>query len=142
MKVEWSEFHRPFETSLRLLDLPTYAWNDKNHWISYKDDWCLTKGNTFYDGELGRQLGIASAKPLQGAQEAQAVSSLSTSLVQQIISEEVDIANGTARVTMQSDLNQPDFRAAAWGHKMNNCGVVTSVRLFGFHSQLFFMATY
>ena len=31
---------------------------------------------------------------------------------------------------MQSDLMQADFRAAAWGHKMNGCGVVTSVGSF------------
>lgn len=140
IKVEWSEFHRPFETSLRLLDLPTYAWNEKNYWIMYKKDWCLTKGNDHYDNEVGAQLGIESAKPPQAAGAAaagattQAVSSLSTSLVQQIISEEFDVANGTAKVTMQSDLMHPEFRAAAWGHKMNNCGVVTSVSLFLFDS--------
>lgn len=133
IKIEWSEFHRPFETSLRLLDLPTYAWNEKNYWIMYKKDWCLTKGNDHYDNEVGVQLGIESAKPPQATVAAvagtttQAVSPLSTSLVQQIISEEFDVANGTARVTMQSDLMHPEFRAAAWGHKMNNCGVVTSV---------------
>ena len=27
---------------------------------------------------------------------------------------------------MQSDLMQPDFVAASYGHKMNGCGVVTS----------------
>lgn len=120
IKIEWSEYHRPFETSLRLLDLPTYAWNNKNFWIMYNGDWALTKGNTFYDEEKGL------TKKAQAA-TLQAVSPLSTSLVQQIISEEFDVANGTAKVTMQSDLMQPDFRAAAWGHKMNNCGVVTSV---------------
>lgn len=118
LKIDWSEYHRPFETSLRLLDLPTYAWNNKNYWIQYNGDWALTKGNTFYAEEKG-----LTAKP----QAAQSVSPLSTSLVQQIISEDFDISNGTAKVTMQSDLMQPDFRAAAWGHRMNNCGVVTSV---------------
>lgn len=120
VKIDWSEYHRPFETSLRLLDLPTYAWNNKNHWIQYNGDWALTKGNTFYDEEKG-----LTAK----RHAPQAVSPLSTSLVQQIISEEIEASSGTARVTMQSDLMQPDFRAAAWGHRMNDCGVVTSVSL-------------
>ena len=51
VRVSWNEFHRPFESRLRLLDLPTYAWNDKNYWLQYNGDWCLTKGNTFYEAE-------------------------------------------------------------------------------------------
>ncbi|KAH8589374.1 putative polyketide synthase [Bisporella sp. PMI_857] len=116
VKIEWNEFQRPFEKAHRLLDLPTYAWNDKTYWIQYNGDWALTKGNTFYDAEKGlNQLQIAAPAPK---------SSISTSTVQQIIEQTF---NGTAgTVVMQSDLMQPDFRAAAWGHKMNNCGVVTS----------------
>jgi monodictyphenone polyketide synthase len=118
IKIEWGEFHSPFEKSLRLLDLPTYAWNDKQYWIQYKGDWALTKGNTFYDEEKGLD------KPHVALPEPK--SSLSTSTVQQIIDQRFDGVVGT--VTMQSDLMQADFRAAAWGHKMNGCGVVTSVR--------------
>ncbi|KAF7162464.1 hypothetical protein CNMCM5623_007755 [Aspergillus felis] len=116
IKIEWGEFHSPFEKSLRLLDLPTYAWNDKRYWIQYKGDWALTKGNTFYDEEKGLN------KPHAALPEPK--SSLSTSTVQQIIDQHFDGVAGT--VTMQSNLMQPDFRAAAWGHKMNGCGVVTS----------------
>lgn len=47
------------------------------------------------------------------------------STVQQIIHEQYDGAAGS--VVMQSDLMQPDFLAAAYGHKMNGRGVVTSV---------------
>lgn len=112
--VRWQEFHRPFESRLRLLDLPTYAWNDKNYWLQYNGDWCLTKGNTFYDAEK------------EAARAPKAVTSdIQTSTVQQIIASSFDGVAGS--VTMQSDLMQPDFLAAAHGHKMNNCGVVTSV---------------
>lgn len=120
VQIGWNEFHREFEKGLQLLDLPTYAWNDKNYWIQYNGDWALTKGNTFYDAEKG----------LKKAQTTLPVpkSSLSTSTVQQIIEQEFKGTAGT--VVMQSDLMQTDFRAAAWGHKMNGCGVVTSVGLF------------
>ena len=117
VQVSWNEFHRPFEMGLRLLDLPTYAWNDKTYWIQYNGDWALTKGNTFYDAEKGlKKAQIAPPMPK---------SSLSTSTVQQIIEESFNGIAGT--VVMQSDLMQADFCAAAWGHKMNGCGVVTSV---------------
>jgi acyl transferase domain-containing protein len=116
IEVGWNEFHRPFESGLRLLDLPTYSWNDKNYWIQYNGDWALTKGNTFYDAEKG--LTKVQVAPVQG-------SSLRTSTVHQIIEESVDGSAG--KVMMQSDLMQPDFLAAANGHRMNGCGVVTSV---------------
>lgn len=118
VQVRWDEFHRPFEASLRLLDLPTYSWNDKKHWIQYNGDWALTKGNTFYDAEKGLdrgQTGTANAP----------TSNLRTSTVQQIIEETFEGSSG--KVVIQSDLMQPEFLAAARGHKMNGCGVVTSV---------------
>lgn len=118
--VSWQEFHRPFETELRMLDLPSYSWNNKNYWMQYNGDWCLTKGNTFY-GTDTTTIG-SKAKSVIPASEIQ------TSTVQQIVEESFD---GTAAtVIVQSDLMQPDFYAAADGHRMNNCSVVTSVSLF------------
>ena len=117
VEVGWSEFHRPFGGSLRLLDLPTYAWNDKNYWIQYNGDWALTKGNTFYDLEK-------HSKPTQGIPQITSHSGLRTSTVQHIIEETFSGSAGS--VVIQSDLMQPDFLAAAHGHKMNGCGVVTS----------------
>ncbi|KAH7303307.1 hypothetical protein B0I35DRAFT_365198 [Stachybotrys elegans] len=116
--ISWNEFHKAFEKKLRLLDLPTYAWNNKNYWLQYNGDWSLTKGNTFYDAEKGINRAALTAS------SAIPKSDLSTSTVQQIIEQEFSGPGGT--VVMQSDLMQPDFRAAAWGHKMNGCGVVTS----------------
>lgn len=117
IKIEWGEFHRPFENALRLLDLPTYAWSDKTYWIQYNGDWALTKGNTFYDEEKG----LNKAKALPPIPK----SGFNTSTVHQIIEQSFDGAAGM--IVMQSDVMQADFHTAAWGHKMNNCGVVTSV---------------
>lgn len=113
VEVGWNEFHRPFEPMLRLLDLPTYSWNNKNYWMQYNGDWCLTKGNSFYGSQKA-----SSRAPTQRSE-------IQTSTVQQIWEESFNGSSGT--VIMQSDLMQPDFSAAADGHRMNNCGVVTSV---------------
>jgi acyl transferase domain-containing protein len=118
IEVSWSEFHRPFERRLRLIDLPTYAWNEKNYWLQYKGDWCLTKGNTFYNADKE----AASAK---AAPNVLPTSEIQTTTVQQIIEETFNESTGT--VVMQSDLMQADLLAAAHGHSMNKCGVVTSV---------------
>lgn len=118
VELGWNEFHCPFERGLRLLDLPTYTWNDKNYWITYNGDWALTKGNSFYDTEK-------AAQAIQGTRLTVTHSKLRTSLVQQVIEE--TFSGSAGRVVMQSDLMQPDFSAAAYGHKMNGNGVVTSV---------------
>lgn len=113
--VDWNEFHRPFESRLQCLDLPTYAFSDKNYWMQYVGDWCLTKGNNFYTTGNGGKANATTATS----------SAIKTSTVQQVIEDALD---GTAAtVTMQSDLMQPDFLAAANGHRMNDYGVVTSV---------------
>jgi monodictyphenone polyketide synthase len=118
--VSWNEYHRDFEKSLRLLELPTYSWNDKTYWLQYNGDWALTKGNTFYDSEKAAAA-ATSLLPL-------VKSNLSTSTVHRVVQESFE---GTAgKVVIQSDLTQSDFRAAAYGHKMNGCGVVTSVGFF------------
>jgi monodictyphenone polyketide synthase len=119
VQINWNEFHRPFEGGLRLLDLPTYAWNDKTHWIQYNGDWALTKGNTFYDEEKKAQAAAAS-NPL-----AVLHSELRTSLVHRVT--EAEFSGAAGRVVVQSDLMQADFLSAAWGHQMNKAGVVTSV---------------
>lgn len=120
--VSWNEFHRPFESSLRLLDLPTYAWNDKTHWLMYNGDWNLTKGNTYYDAEKADKAALNGSA---GAPLTAAHSSLRTSLVHHVVDEA--FTESTGHVIIQSDLMHPDFLAAAWGHRMNGAGVVTSV---------------
>ena len=107
VEIDWNDFNLPFEKSLRLLNLPTYAWNNKNYWIQYNGDWNLTKGNN-------TKIALPTVIP-----------SLKTSSVQQIVEEE--FTKTTARVIMRSDVMHPDFLDAANGHKMNGCGVVTSV---------------
>jgi acyl transferase domain-containing protein len=121
VELNLNEFHQPFEQNLRLVDLPTYAWNDKTHWIQYIGDWALTKGNTFYDAEK------AAVNP--GAL-VHTRSGIETSTVQQIIEETFSDSAGT--VVMQSNVMEADFLAAAHGHRMNDCGVVTSVSLLPF----------
>lgn len=117
VNINWNEYHRPFAGQVRLLDLPTYAFDEKNYWMQYNGDWCLTKGNTFYDNKKEIVTPVAAAPSYESL----------SSLAQNIISVDIDGDKGT--VVMQSDLMQKDFLAAAHGHQMNDCGVVTSVGL-------------
>lgn len=47
--VQWNEYHRDFKGSHKVLDLPRYSWDLKNYWIPYRNDFCLTKGETAED---------------------------------------------------------------------------------------------
>lgn len=109
VQISWNEYHRPFESDLRMLKLPTYAWNEKNYWLQYKGDWALTKGNSFYTTQAA-----PTAKQ----------TTMKTTTVHDIVEKTSEGTSG--KIVMQSDLMQPDFLAAAHGHSMNGCGVVTS----------------
>lgn len=115
VNITWAELYRSCEKAYRLLDLPTYSWNAKTHWINYKGNWALTKGNTFYDS-VKTTLVPSATRPHH---------KFLTSTVQEIIDEKFDGANGN--LVIQSNLMEADFLAAANGHRMNGCGVVTSV---------------
>ncbi|OTA99700.1 hypothetical protein M426DRAFT_16165 [Hypoxylon sp. CI-4A] len=110
--IDWQEFHRPFERALRLLDLPTYNWNNKNYWIQYNGDWMIKKDKMCSEDDKKPALVTIGAGL--------------TSSVQHLIEESMDESTGLTKVTMQSNLMQKEFLDAANGHIMNGCGVVTS----------------
>lgn len=118
VELSWDEFHRPFvhKYGLRLLDLPTYAFEEKNYWMQYNGDWCLTKGNTYYRDDYDT---------INGRSKVATAAENVSSLVQNVVG--LDISGATGTMVVQSDLMQKEFLAAAHGHRMNDCGVVTSV---------------
>ena len=111
ISVSFNEYFQPHEKAHHLLTLKAYKWNEKNYWIQYVGTWTLDKA--FSNGNKKPALGSLTG------------SSLRTSSVQQIISE--DIQDTTGGLTAISDLMHPDLLNAINGHKMNNNGVATSV---------------
>ena len=102
--LDWDAYHRPFEKSLRLVDAPTYAWNNKNYWILYRGEWNLTKGR-------------ADAKV--------AVKGFSTSSIHQVLSERYD--GTTAQIMAETNITDPSLQGVIDGHAMNGYGVASSV---------------
>ncbi|KAL8783553.1 MAG: hypothetical protein Q9213_004543 [Squamulea squamosa] len=109
LPVAWNEYFDLSESPARLLHLDTYQWNYKNYWIQYEGSWTLDKAHA---GQVSNN----SNKPAP-------VSSFFTSSVQQIISEEY--GENIGQIKAISDLNHPDMRGAADGHKLNGRSVVT-----------------
>ncbi|KAL8723506.1 MAG: hypothetical protein Q9225_000239 [Loekoesia sp. 1 TL-2023] len=108
VQLRWEEYHRDFLECLQLLDLPTYAFDNKNYWIQYTGDWNLSKGQM---SELGT---IAEAP----------VSTLATTSIHRVLSEVVD----GDKVTMvtESDVSRADLLAAVSGHMVNGTALCPS----------------
>ncbi|ORY56609.1 polyketide synthase [Pseudomassariella vexata] len=109
MDVDWNEYHRPFELAgaLRLVDAPTYAWNNKNYWIQYRGDWNLTKGRSAPEPE-----------PTLGANRFQ------TSSIHRLISEEY--SRSKAKLSAETSITDPSLEGVVDGHAMNGYGVASS----------------
>jgi len=118
VSVCWNEYFKPYEKAHNLLTLNKYSWNEKNYWIQYIGTWTLDKAHI--KDNLDKKSALGAFKSTG--------SSLRTSLVHQIISEELQ--ESTGQLTAIADVMHPDFLAAVNGHTMNGCGVATSVSPF------------
>ncbi|KAL4971199.1 hypothetical protein BDW66DRAFT_155895 [Aspergillus desertorum] len=115
--LDWNAWFDPFEPELRLLGLPRYAWNLKNHWIQHNGDWLLWKDK---DRDRDRDNGKCMTHPDDGR-------GLCTPLLHRIVEETFWAGGG--RVVMESDVHQEEFFAVASGHKMCGRPVVSVVCL-------------
>ncbi|KAL9101302.1 MAG: hypothetical protein Q9163_003414 [Psora crenata] len=109
IEINWDEYHRDFEGSHEVVKLPAYSWDNKNHWIQYSNNFCLTKGDS------------AGAAPTTPPTQPSAVS---TTSVQRVIDQSVDVDKST--VTIESDLSEPTLARFVNGHKFNGAAVCSS----------------
>lgn len=107
LNVDWNEMHGDFRASTRLLDLPTYAFDNKNYWLQYEGDWSLIKNR------FAKMLPAASAAAIEPAKPT-----LSTSSVHKVVREEV--TGSTVTLDTESDMCRADMRLALEGHLVNN----------------------
>ena len=114
-QLDWPEIHRDFDESHRLLELPLYAFEEKNHWIDYVGDWTLTKGQAIAPAPAPVVIVAEPPKP----------SKLSTTSVQRIVEESFDGMKG--RVVVETDITEPVLNTAVTGHLVNGAGLCPSV---------------
>ena len=106
LSISWTGYHNEYRKSLKLLELPTYAFDLKNYWLEYEGDWLLTKGK-------GKKPAAAAPQP-----------SFSTTCLQQVESE-IFTAN-SASVKFSSRLGDAKLNAAVRGHLVNGIGLCPS----------------
>ena len=106
--INWQEYHRDFEHSHQLLPLPCYAWEEKDYWIPYRNDWLLNKNKT--------------TRSPQNSQESDGPQ---TTTVQKLVSHEVH--DKQVALVFETDLAQPEIHAMISGHVMNGAGLCPAV---------------
>ncbi|KIH90519.1 hypothetical protein SPBR_00009 [Sporothrix brasiliensis 5110] len=120
--IDWQEYHAAYESSLRLLELPTYAFDLKNYWIQYRGDWALRKGDSV------DATSSASAGPHPGPAPAPAAPSYpqfkATTGIHCIVSQ--TIGDAGIAVTFATDAIEPKLNKALRGHLVNGAGLCPS----------------
>ncbi|KXH55672.1 beta-ketoacyl synthase [Colletotrichum nymphaeae SA-01] len=111
INLDWDEFHRDFTNCTRLLDLPTYSFDEKNYWLQYTGDWCLTKNRG--PSAVKAPLQIEPARP-----------KLSTTSIHAVTNE--DVKGDIALIETETNLSRPDTRPLVEGHLCNGAPLCPS----------------
>lgn len=107
LHIDWDEVHREYESSHTVLTLPSYTFENKNYWLEYTNNWCLSKGEVIE----------APIKKLRDR-------NLSTSSVQKLTKEDY---GDKITLVAESDLSDPDLNNAMSGHLVNGSALCPSV---------------
>lgn len=107
-RIDWSEFHRPFESKVKLLELPTYQFDLATYWQPYTKDTAEA---------TGINMGVDSGS--QG--RAGEVDFVPTATVQKILYQ--SIAVDTIEVIFISSPADPALRDAIRGHRIGDFSV-------------------
>ncbi|KAI1320993.1 polyketide synthase for naphthopyrone YWA1 [Xylariaceae sp. FL0255] len=110
MEIQWTEYHRNYDSKHSVMPLPAYAWELKNYWIQYENNWCLNKG----------ELSIPAERQSKVDAEFPALSPLC-----QKILESKDGAE-TSSVLVESDMALPELREILELHKVNGVALFPS----------------
>ena len=106
LHIDWDEVHHEYESSHSVLTLPSYAFENKNYWLEYTNNWCLNKGEVIE----------APTKKIGDR--------LSTASVQKISEEDY---GDKISVVAESNLSNPDLNDAMSGHLVNGSALCPSV---------------
>ena len=114
INIQWNEYHRDFESSHSVIELPQYRWDLKNYWIDYKNNFLLLKGENLVPEQVEKA--TAEQKP---------VPVYVSPSVQRILEEhnEVDVSTLLA----ESDIHDPRLLSVFQGHKVHGVALCPSV---------------
>ena len=114
INIQWNEYHRDFESSHSVIELPQYRWDLKNYWIDYKNNFCLLEGERLAPEQVEEATTKQKPAPVY----------ISPS-VQRILEEHnaVDVSTLLA----ESDIHDPRLLSVFQGHKVHGVALCPSV---------------
>ena len=101
----WTDYQKEYLNSLRLLEIPTYAFDLDNYWLQYQGDWSIRKGD------------YPSTEPPPSSQYL-------TPCLQKVANE--TFGNNSASVTFVSSLAEVKLKTMVEGHRVNGHGLCPS----------------
>ncbi|RCI07396.1 hypothetical protein L249_1362 [Ophiocordyceps polyrhachis-furcata BCC 54312] len=114
LAIDWNNFHRGFGGSHQVVQLPRYCWDLKNHWIQYKNDWLLTKGEGVAPVSHPRAV-VAAEEP---------VYRYVSPSVQRVLEEKHGANQST--ILAESDICDPRLMPVLQGHIVNGAALCPS----------------
>ncbi|ORY05388.1 conidial yellow pigment biosynthesis polyketide synthase [Clohesyomyces aquaticus] len=107
--VDWLALHAPYESSLELLALPTYAWDVKNYWITHTDK---NSGALVPTAAAAAAANTVSSEPF-----------LTTTA--QYLVHKARTPEGQIQVTFRAGISDHGFMGVIDGHRMQQIGLAS-----------------
>ncbi|KAJ5594738.1 Beta-ketoacyl synthase [Penicillium hispanicum] len=108
--IDWPAYHQDFKSTVSLLDLPSYAFDEKEFWAPFPDPEELTAER--------------SPIPAQPQPIKPSVQGFPTTTLQRIQDEKLEPSQ--ISVTFESDLSDPNLRTAIQGHAVAGVEICSS----------------
>ena len=114
IEVNWNEYHRHFPAAHEVLNLPMYSWDLKNYWIQYRNDFCLTKGDSIIP---------------QNLTEIPAVSAIAHKFISPCAQKVIEESHGLdqSSLLVESDIFHDKLLPVLQGHLVNGAALCPSV---------------
>jgi iterative type I PKS product template protein len=110
--INWQTYHGEYAQALRLVELPTYAFDLKNYWLQYEGNWALEKNHH----QCPSLAEVASAVPVPPI-----LPTFSTTCLHRI--EHESFKGEDSSVSFISSLNEPALHELISGHFVNGIGL-------------------
>ena len=114
IEINWNEYHRAFPAAQQVLELPMYAWDLKNYWIQYRNDFCLTKGD-----------GMSQSLAVEESTVPATAPKYLSPCAQQIVEESHGIEQSS--LVVESDIFDHRLLPVLQGHLVNGAALCPSV---------------
>lgn len=112
LDINWHSYHQASDVARKVLVLPSYAFDEKDYWMEYQNDWLLAK------------TGLSPPTPPSGNLDV----GPATTTVQRLLSQEF-LDDGRLSMLFESDLSDPNLHAAILGHSVNGSGLCPAVSI-------------